>query len=427
MSGASDRPTIGFAGMTHLGLNSGVAAAQRGFDVVCFDEEASLVDRLQTGDLPVVEPQLPETLADNHEHIAFTADVSRLSACEIVYIAPDVPTDDEGNTDLSRVRWLIDLVGPLIAERSLLVVLCQVPPGFTRQIAFDKDRLYYQVETLIFGRAIERALNPERYIIGAAAPEHPLAPALLAYLSAYDCPILPMRYESAELAKISINMCLVASVTTANMLAEICENIGADWSEITPALKLDRRIGEHAYLGAGLGISGGNLERDMAAVLRLGSGHGCDVGMVRNWQHNSKYRRDWMLRQLYADLGERMAGSVIAVLGLAYKPDTDSIKNSPSISLILALKGFDVRAYDPVAAYRPEATDGYKQCDDVLTACDGADVAILATPWQEFFDLDPAALVSALRGTLVIDPYRVLDHAACSAAGLRHVRLGVSA
>ena len=299
--------------------------------------------------------------------------------------------------------------------------------GFTRQIAFDQDRLFYQVETLIFGRAIERALHPERYIIGAAAPEQPLAPALLTYLSAYGCPILPMRYESAELAKISINMCLVASVTTANMLAEICENIGADWSEIAPALKLDRRIGGHAYLGAGLGISGGNLERDMAAVLRLGGSQGCDVDMVRAWQHNSNYRKDWMLRQLYANRGEAMAETVVAVLGLSYKPNTDSIKNSPAISLIRTLRGFDVRAYDPVATYGPETADRYKQCNDVLTACDGADVAILATPWQEFFDLDPSALVAALRGTLVIDPYRVLDHAACSAAGLRHVRLGVNA
>src|SRR6185437_13120933 len=131
------------------------------------------------------------------------------------------------------------------------------------------DGLFDQGETLVFGRAVERATEPERFIVGCAAPERPIPAAYGAYLSAYSCPILPMRYESAELSKIAINCCLVASVTVANTLAELSEEIGADWAEIAPALRLDRRIGLHSYLAPGLGISGGNLERDLATVLRL--------------------------------------------------------------------------------------------------------------------------------------------------------------
>jgi len=129
--------------------------------------------------------------------------------------------------------------------------------------------LFYQVETLIFGQAVERALAPERVIVGCRDPKAALPEPYSTYLKAFDCPILPMRYESAELSKISINVCLVASIGATNMMAELCEGIGADWSEIVPALRLDRRIGRHAYLAPGLGIAGG---RSKPAGGRIGSG-----------------------------------------------------------------------------------------------------------------------------------------------------------
>src|SRR5208282_3885562 len=133
----------------------------------------------------------------------------------------------------------------------------QVPPGFTRGVArVPHERLIYQVETLIFGRAVERALHPERFIVGCADPARPLPPAFAAFLASFGCPILPMRYESAELCKISINFFLVASISAANSLAELSEHIGAEWSEIMPALRLDKRIGPHAYIAPGLGIAG---------------------------------------------------------------------------------------------------------------------------------------------------------------------------
>src|SRR5439155_15766795 len=134
-------------------------------------------------------------------------------------------------------------------------------------------QLHYQVETLIFGRAVERALFPERFMVGCADPGQPLPQGFDEPLAAFKCPILPMLYESAELAKIAINIFLVASVTATNTLAEVCERIGADWGEIAPALRLDKRIGSSAYLSPGLGLSGGNLERDLATVLGLASEH----------------------------------------------------------------------------------------------------------------------------------------------------------
>ena len=203
-------PTVGFASMTHLGLVSASAVASKNFPVVCFDANSALINRLRAGDLPVSEPDLDDIIRANGRRQSFTSEVAALGRCDVVYIATDVPTDDSGQSDLSGVCKLIDTVAEVLSQDALLVILCQVPPGFTRALAAPPpERRYYQVETLVFGRAVERATKPERYIIGCADPDKPLDSRFRAVLQAFDCPILPMRYESAELAKISINMCLV--------------------------------------------------------------------------------------------------------------------------------------------------------------------------------------------------------------------------
>ena len=420
-------PVIGFAGMTHLGLVSGVAAAGKGFSLVCFDPDAERIAALRQGKLPISEPQLDELVAKNAARLRFTADAADLKACDVVYVAPDVATDDLGQSDLGTINRLLDAVFTATRNDAVIVVLSQVPPGYTRRKQRDGRILYCQVETLIFGRAVERALLPERYIVGCADPAQALPAAFRAFLEAHGCPILPMRYESAELAKISINMCLVASVSTANTLAELCEKIGADWSEIVPALKLDKRIGQYSYLAPGLGIAGGNLERDLATVCRFADEYGTDADMVRAWVANSRHRRDWALRTLHREVLARIDDPVIAVLGLAYKQDTHSVKNSPSIALLASLTSFRVRVFDPVvpasAAPNPRCHAG----EDELDACAGADVLVVMTPWGRFRNLDAAAIAARLRGKLVLDPYAVLDRAKCRAAGIEYHTLGAAA
>ena len=421
----SEKPVIGYAGLTHLGLISAVAAADRGFSVIAFDGDGTLVDDLRAGRLPVSEPDLPELLAANADRLEFTADCTRLAGCGVVTVAPDVPTDDTGASDLTRIGELLDRVEPVLGGDTTLVVLSQVPPGFTRRRGRAGGPLYYQVETLIFGRAVERATEPERFIVGCADPGQPLPAAYARFLDAFGCPILPMRYESAELAKISINMCLVASVTTANTLAELCEHLGADWSEIVPALKLDRRIGPYSYLAPGLGIAGGNLERDLATVCRLAGHYGSDAGMVEAWLANSRHRRDWALRTLHTHVLANEPDPVIAILGLAYKQDTASTKNSPSLALIRHLHPFVVRLFDPLVAAEVAGHPKAVAAQSAVDACSGADVLVIMTPWGAFRDLDAGAIATALAGRTVIDPYGVLDGAACAAAGLDYFTLGV--
>ena len=274
-----------------------------------------------------------------------------------------------------------------------IVVLSQVPPGFTRGFAETDPRFFYQVETLVFGQAVERALYPERIIIGCADPAAPLPDAFAMVLQAFDCRVLRMGFESAELTKIAINMCLVAMVSTANTMAELCESIGADWCEIQPALKLDKRIGEHAYLTAGLGLAGGNLERDLASVIRLADEHGTDASVVRAAITNSQHRRQWAVKMLNRMVLTDKADADIAVLGLAYKAHTHSTKNSPALGLLADLSGSKITVYDPVV---PSQAAGQRVTGaaSALEATEGADALVIMTPWPEFRNIQPSDLAA---------------------------------
>jgi UDPglucose 6-dehydrogenase len=358
--------------------------------------------------------------------MAFSADPSRLMACDLVYVAPDVPTDDGGASDLADLDCLLELVLAHTRADAVVVVLSQVPPGYTRSRQRAGRLLYYQVETLVFGRAVERATRPERFIVGAPDSDTPLPAALGTFLAAFDCPCLPMRFESAELTKIAINCCLAASVTTANTLAELCERIGADWSEMAPALRLDRRIGPHAYLAPGLGLAGGNLERDLATVLRFAEEYGMDAGLIRAFVANSSHRRDWPLRTLHELVLSRNPHARIGVLGLAYKENTHSVKNSPSLALIRSLTPWALQVFDPVVPPTTAPHPNVVGTASALDAAQGVDVLAIMTPWPQFRDLECKDLARVMRGRLVLDPHRMLDPRKAESAGLDYRTLGVA-
>ncbi len=421
------RPTVGYAGLTHLGLVSAAAAASKGFRTIGYDADPALVGRIAAGDLPVAEPDLDLLLREHGARLSWSADPAALAACDLVYVASDVPTDAHGVSELSGITALIERVALALRPGALLIVLCQVPPGFTRALALPKDRVFYQVETLVFGRAVERATLPERFIVGLDDPGRAMPAPWRTFLEGFGAPILPMRYESAELCKIAINCCLVAQVSVANTLAGVAERIGADWREIVPALRLDRRIGEHAYLAPGLGLSGGNLERDLATVTALALATGAEAGIIPAFVANSAHRRAWALGTLHeAVLGGR-ADAVIGVLGLADKEHTQSTKNAPALFLLDHLRDWPVRLYDPLvpaeAAGHPRATE----CADAAAVADGADALVLMTPWPQFRQLDPQDLRRRMRGRTIIDPYALLDGARVAAAGLDHFTLGAPA
>lgn len=418
-------PRVAYAGMTHLGLCSAIAAASKGFCTIGFDPDQTLTGRLAAGILPVTEPGLADLLRDSRRQITFGADPVEIGRCDLIYVASDVPTDETGRSDLTLLDALLDRVLAHARADAVVVLLSQVPPGYTRARQRPGRNVYYQVETLVFGQAVERALRPERIIVGCSDAARSLPPVLESFLKAFACPILPMRLESAELAKISINCCLAASVAVANTLAELCGHIGADWTEIAPALRLDRRIGMHAYLTPGLGLAGGNIERDLATIMRLSMQHGTKADVIRAVAADSIFRKDWALRVLHESLLSKATDARLGILGLAYKENTASIKHSPSLALITHLAPWPIRVFDPAvmasAAGHPAVTPAHSALD----AAQGVDALAIMTPWPEFRGLDAHDIAAAMRGRLVLDPYRVLDAAQATAANLDYRTLGV--
>lgn len=421
----------GFLGLSHLGLVSSVGWASSIGPVVAVDTDAAAVAGLAAGRLPVHEPGLAERLHDARDRVRFTTDCAALAACPLVVVARDVPTDEDDVSDVSAVQALVEAALPHLAPGATLAIMSQVPAGFTRALAArvaarrpDLDgHLYYWVETLIFGQAVQRFLEPERIILGCADPGRPLPAPLADGVGRFNCPVVRMRYESAELAKTAINLYLCAAVTYANTMADLCEAVGADWTEMMPALRLDRRIGPAAYIRPGLGIAGGNLERDMVTLRALARRHDVDAVLIDAMLAGNTRRVRWVERQLAAHVFPEAARPTVAVWGLAYKRDTRSTRNSTALRVARALQGrCDVRAWDPVVT-AADVDAPIKVVSDRDEALVDADCLLVLTDWPQFAVISSRAL-GAMRRRVVIDGVGVVDAGRLDGTAVRLVTMG---
>ena len=394
---------IGFVGLSHLGLNYLAASAQKKFRVIGVDSDKKLISDLDILKIPFSEPGLSNILRKNRKKIEFSSDFKRLKKCKIIFISQDVDTSSRGESNLNQIYKLIFKTKKYIQKKSIMVILSQLRPGFMRKIKFDRARLFYQIETLIFGKGVLRALSPERIIIGCYDKNKDLEKSYRNYLSKFKCPIIKMNYESAELTKIAINIFLASNVTTTNVLAETCKKIGANWNEIKPALHLDARIGPKAYLRPGLGISGGNIERDISSLKNLISKDLNLKKFTTTLINNSRYMSTWVLRQLINEKVYKNKKNKISILGLSYKEDTNSIKNSPSIKLISKLKkNRFLKVYDPKVTLKINMKNCF-QISSINQTLKGTKILIIMTPWKNFEKIRIDKSVK-----LVIDPFNVL-------------------
>lgn len=422
----------GFLGLSHLGLVSSICWASFDQPVLGVDVDRETVDLLNCSTLPIYEPGLAELLERYRDCMVFTTDPEVLAECPLVIISRDVPTDAENVSDPLAILDLVDRAIPHVRSGVALVLMSQVRPGFTRALGerirgrrpdllFD---LYYWVETLILGNAVERYLRPERIILGSLDPDAPLPVVLETALRRFTCPILPMSYESAELAKAAINLYLCGSVAYTNTLSDLCEAIGADWSEIVPALRMDKRIGPAAYLRPSLGVSGGNLERDLMTLQSLCQGRGVDATFIDALVSYNTQRCHWVLRMLNQHVFDEIDFPTIAIWGLAYKKNTRSMKNSSSLRVIADLRGRAlVRAYDPVVRVT-EAEIGVSivaSREEALTEADGL---LIMTDWDEFAKVDGRVLAEKMRRPVVIDCVGVLHEGHLRLDGVRYISMG---
>jgi len=406
---------VGFVGGSHLGQVYSAASAAAGMEVVILDPDADLIARLEAGP-SVAEPELDETWRETRHLRRLSADLRLARDCDIVFISQDVPTDENGVSNSTAVDTLAhQLFTALQGSRLPVVLLSQVTPGTTRRMSSAYAPLGYQLETLVFGQALSRARQPERHIIGLPNSNDIPHPKHAEWLDAFAADKHIMNYESAELAKIAINLYLAASVSTTNSLAELARTVGAHWADIVPALRSDRRIGPYAYLNPGLGLSGGNIERDLATFMRLAQHDGVNTSVVGAFVQSSEYHRDWALRTLAAQ--NFPSDGIVAILGLAYKPHTASTKNSPTLGILTHLQGTDVRVHDPQAVLSSGHSSA-KQCRSWREAVQNADCLVIMTPWDTYRSIDLRETVGLMRGRIVIDPYGVLRLSARSVPDL---------
>jgi UDPglucose 6-dehydrogenase len=378
------------------------------------DPDQDTVRRLQQGDCIFPEPSLPELLACHRARMAFTTDFAKITACDVVIFGQDTFITDANEMDLSRIHALLDHMIPHLGQDVTVLMMSQVPVGFTRALSRDiRDRrkhvpfsLHYWVDVLVVGDAVSRFLKPGRIIVGHERTPETLSGPVSRVFQSFQCPILDMNYESAEITKSAVNVYLATTVTFANALSNLCEAVGADMTQIIPALRLDRRIGPFAYIKPGLGFSGGHLERDLVALSRLARSHGVKTSVLDMIQDESADRYHWLAQRIESEIFAGHSSPTIAIWGLSYKKNTDSTHGAPSLKVIRdCAKRARLVAYDPIV--RLPSDLGVATVDDRYAALDGADGLLVLSDWDEFKTLDTRRL-EAMDTPVIIDPLGVL-------------------
>lgn len=402
-----NKPIISFVGLTHLGLNYLAATSKKNFQVCGFDKNKFKIKNLNKGIVEYDEPGLKTVIKKNKKKIIFTDDFRKLKNSKLVFISEDVRTDKENSSDLKNLRKLINFTIKFISKKTKLIILSQSKPGFVRSIKYDHNNLFYQVETLVFGNAINRATKPERFIIGVKDKYKKIDSDYLKYLKSFNCPVLKMNYESAEITKISINLLLASSVTTSNILSELCERNNANWRDVIPAIKLDKRIGKFSYINPGLGISGGNIERDIVTTIKLSKKKTPSNILLKSLIQNSKYMKDWVYRLIKKKrLLSLNKKSSIGIIGAAYKENTNSIKNSPFLELVKKINKINkIFIFEPMIKINLKEKNVI-QIHNLSEFFLKNKVIVLLRPFNNVKIFEP--YLKTIKKKIVIDPYGVL-------------------
>ena len=422
---SAELPIVGCVGLSHLGLVTSSVLSTLGFKTICFESNKSTVDELKSLKTSINEPELDDFLKLASMNQTFTSNFDDLKQCEVIYVSDDVPTDEFGKSNTKLIKESALRISAL-TKNACIVILSQVNPGFTRAISSQiSNQLYYQVETLIFGDAIKRSRFPERIIIGSFNNKTAPNPSLKRILDAYNCPILVFDYESAEFTKISINAFLATDVSLSNTLAEICEVSGGNWTDIVSALKLDKRIGASRYLRPGLGISGGNIERDLNTISEIALSNGLKPEIIQSIINSNSYHKSWVIRKLNQLGVLTMEKMSIGIWGLAYKENTNSIKNSPSLEIINQLpSSFYIYAHDPVVQTLSAKNTLLELVKNPEIILEKADLLLVLTPWIHYKQYANSDKLRKFSGKIIIDPFKVLDKEFCKSLGIKYLTIG---
>jgi UDPglucose 6-dehydrogenase len=423
------REPLAVFGAGWVGLVTAACFAELGHDVTVRDVVPEKVERLHRGEVPFFEPDLGELLERNQERLTFTLDAAEAAAAaELVFVCVDTPPTYSGDADLSRVWTVIDEL-PRLDRRSILVMKSTVPVGTGDKVraALEARGLSHigyvsNPEFLAEGTAVRDFMEPDRVVVGSFVEADGDRVAAL-----YDrAPIVRSDVASAEMIKLAANAFLATRISFINEIANVCEVTGADVVKVAEGVGLDHRLGPH-FLRAGVGYGGSCFPKDTNALKQLASNSGYHFQLLSAVIEVNELQKRRVINKLQKYLG-RLRGKRIALLGLAFKADTDDMREAPSVVLAsrLLAEGADVRAYDPVA--KPgDLVRGVTLCETVLEAVRDADAAVIVTDWDEFRSLASEEVRDAMRRPLIVDGRNLLDPEVTRAAGFDYEGIGRAA
>jgi UDPglucose 6-dehydrogenase len=417
---------VGVFGAGWVGLVTGACLAELGHDVVVRDVVPAKIDALNRGEQPFHEDGIPDLLARNRERLRFTLEASELADREFLFVCVDTPPTPSGDADLSRVWRVIDELPPL-AGHATLVMKSTVPVGTGEKVRNGLDERGLQAlgyvsnpEFLAEGTAVRDFMHPDRVVIGASeAADGDGVAALYAPLEAV---ILRCDVKSAEMVKLAANAALMTRISFINEIANVCEATGADVVKVAEGVGLDRRLGPH-FLRAGIGYGGSCFPKDSLALKQLASNSGYHFQLLAAVIEVNELQKRRVIGKLKHQLGS-LRGRKVALLGLAFKPGTDDMREAPSIVLAARLiaEGAEVRGWDPVAD--GSTLPGVEVVETVAEAIAGADAAVIVTEWPELAQLASPEAHAAMATPLIIDGRNLLDPASTRAAGFRYEGVG---
>jgi UDPglucose 6-dehydrogenase len=425
----TERDPIAVIGVGYVGLVTAAGFAELGSEVWCVDIDPERIARLREGDVPIYEPGLAETLDAHRERIHYgTEPALALEHARLLFVAVGTPSTYSGDADLSAVYSVVESMPP--SDSHALVMKSTVPCGTGAHIKrtmeeHGKGDFGYVScpEFLREGSALADFRNPDRVVIGEDGDW--AGDAVVSLYEPLGAPILRMDVPSAEMVKLASNAFLSTKISFINEIANVCEETGADVQEVARGMGLDQRIGS-SFLRPGIGYGGSCFPKDVSALKQLAGNTGYHFQLLNAVIEVNELQKRRVVAKLQKHLGT-LVGKRVALLGLAFKPETDDMREASSLVLSARLQaeGAIVRAYDPVAEEEArELMPKVELAPDALEALKGADAAVLVTEWPEFSELDWAAAAERMAGRLVVDGRNALDPEAVQAAGLTYEGIG---
>jgi len=433
---------VGVVGAGYVGLTTGACLASLGHDVICADIDVARVERLRTGDIPIVEAGLAEVVAEGLSSGRLRFEIGAPAAAtntDVVFLCVPTPQGADGGADLRYIETAAAQIGPVLDAGALVVNKSTVPVGSTRAVEDVLQRPDVAVvsnpEFLREGTAVYDFLHPDRVVIGA--DDRAAGERLAELYAGLDVPILITDPASAETIKYAANGFLAMKISFVNAIAAMCEAVGANVDDVVEGIGADNRIGT-AFLKPGPGWGGSCFPKDSRALVKIAADYGYDFTMMKGVIDVNDEQKRRMVAKVRRAVGlapgRGLGGAVVAVLGLTFKAGTDDLRDSPSVTMVNSLlaSGATVRAYDPTVGVEPvddkaEALRGVELVGSVNEAVKGARVLVIATEWPEFASIDLAEIATLMAAdAVVVDTRNLLDPVAVRAAGLGYDGVGRS-